>query len=72
MYSALRKVLAQNGISIYRLGKITGIWSQDLYNALNGKRELHPGWKKRIAEALNIDVESLFNEEGKDISDGTN
>lgn len=72
MYSTLKKVLAQKGISIYRLGKITGIWSQDLYNALNGKRELHPGWKKRIAEALNTDVESLFIEEGKDISDGTN
>lgn len=65
MYTKLKKTLAEQGITIYRLAKLSKISTQDLYTALKGKKPMYPNWKKRIAEALNTDVESLFNEEEK-------
>lgn len=62
MYRELKKILNDSDLSVYKLSKITGIASQDLYNALNGKKELYPGWKKRIATALNMDAAELFGE----------
>lgn len=61
MYEKLISVLNARGISRYKLSKITGIHHPNLYNALNGKMPLHPGWKKRIAEALELPEEDLFN-----------
>ncbi len=65
MYTKLKKTLAEQGITIYRLAKLSKISTQDLYTALKGKKPMYPNWKKRIAEALDTDVESLFNEEEK-------
>ena len=65
MYTKLKKTLAEQDITIYRLAKLSKISTQDLYTALKGKKPMYPNWKKRIAEALNTDVESLFNEEEK-------
>mgnify|MGYP002540017946 FL=1 len=65
MYTKLKKTLAEQGITIYRLAKLSKISTQDLYTALKGKKPMYPNWKKRIAEALNTNVESLFNEEEK-------
>ena len=65
MYTKLKKTLAEQGITIYRLAKLSKISTQDLYTALKGKKPMYPNWKKRIAEALHTDVESLFNEEEK-------
>ena len=65
MYTKLKKTLAEQGITIYRLAKLSKISTQDLYTALKGKKPMYPNWKKRIAEALYTDVESLFNEEEK-------
>ena len=65
MYTKLKKTLAEQDITIYRLAKLSKISTQDLYTALKGKKPMDPNWKKRTAEALNTDVESLFNEEEK-------
>lgn len=72
MYNNLRNTLKEKNITVYRLAKMSNISTQDLYTALNGKKPMYPNWKKRIAEALNTDVESLFNEEKKGGNDGTN
>lgn len=71
MYTKLKNTLQEQGITIYRLAKLSRISTQDLYTALKGKKPMFPNWKKRIAEALNTDIESLFNEEEKGGGDGT-
>ena len=70
MYTKLKKTLDVRNITIYRLAKMSKINTQDLYTALKGKKPLYPNWKKRIAEALDTDIDSLFNEEEKGGSDG--
>lgn len=65
MYTKLKKTLDVRNITIYRLAKMSKINTQDLYTALKGKKPLYPNWKKRIAEALDTDIDSLFNEEEK-------
>lgn len=65
MYTKLKKTLDVRNITIYRLAKMSKINTQDLYTALKGKKPLYPNWKKRIAEALDTDINSLFNEEEK-------
>lgn len=70
MYTRLKKTLDVRNITIYRLAKMSKINTQDLYTALKGKKPLYPNWKKRIADALGTDVDSLFNEEEKGGSDG--
>ena len=70
MYTKLKKTLDVRNITIYRLAKMSKINTQDLYTALKGKKPLYPNWKKRIADALDTDIDSLFNEEEKGGSDG--
>lgn len=70
MYAKLKKTLDVRNITIYRLAKMSKINTQDLYTALKGKKPLYPNWKKRIADALDTDIDSLFNEEEKGGSDG--
>ena len=66
-YIKLRNEMRRKDITVYRLAKMSKIASQDLYNALNGKKAMFPNWKKRIAEALETDVESLFEEENAEV-----
>lgn len=65
MYERLREVIAEKGITTNKLARMTNIASQDLYNAYSGKKRIYPNWKKRIAEALDVPEEELF-EEGSD------
>lgn len=64
MYEKLREVIAEKGITTNKLARMTNIASQDLYNAYSGKKRIYPNWKKRIAEALDVPEEELF-EEGR-------
>lgn len=61
-FSNLRQVLVERGITVYRLGKLTGISTSDLYSSLAGKRCMFPGWRRRIAQALNMSEIELFPE----------
>ena len=63
MYNKLKTVMAERHITGYALAKMTGITSSNIYRALNGKVEFFTGWKKRIADALNVPIDELFDEE---------
>lgn len=63
MYQILRARLNEKGITVYRLAQLTGIAAPDLYTALGGKKPLYPGWRRRIAEALEVPEEFLFSED---------
>lgn len=56
----LQEVLNERGISKLQLALKSEIAPSDLYLALNGKKPLYPGWKKRIAECLEMDESELF------------
>lgn len=66
MFTKLKKEMARQGISGYRLAKLTGISSPDIYRVLNGKIYLYSGWQKRIADALGCSVDELFPKGGGD------
>lgn len=63
MYETVRNRIIEKYGSINKLSKIIGMEPQDLYSAFNGKRPFFPKWKKRVAEALDMDVNELFPEE---------
>ena len=62
MYETLKAKLKEMGKTRHWLARTSGIYSPDLYSALEGKKPLYPGWKKRIAEALNASEDELFPE----------
>lgn len=70
MYTKLKEIMKKQGISVNRLSFMSMIASSDLHCAMNGKKPMYPNWKKRIADALGTDIDSLFNEEEKGGSDG--
>lgn len=72
MYQKLKTIMQEKNITTNKLAKLSSITPQDLYTALKGNKPLYPNWKKRIAEALNTDIESLFNEDEKGGSYGKN
>lgn len=49
-------------IPISSMLMLAGIQSGDFYLAVNGKRPFYAGWRKRIAEVLNMDESELFPE----------
>lgn len=66
MYEKIKsKVIAKYG-SINKLAKALGIESGDLYSAFAGTKPMFKGYKLKIAEALNEDVDKLFGEVTKD------
>ncbi len=65
MFGKLKEELALRNITRNKLAIMSNIVPSDLYAALLGRKPFYPGWKKRIAEALDMSVEELFpNEEG--------
>ena len=65
MYTKLKEIMTEQGVSANKLSFMSRIAASDLHCAMNGKQPMYPHWKQRIAEALNTNVESLFNEEEK-------
>lgn len=64
MNDTLKSAMKQKHISGYKLAQMTGISSPDVYQALNGTKPMFNGWKKRIADALEMTVDELFPEDG--------
>ena len=62
-YETLRDAIQAHDTNVRRIAIQAGIASQDLYQAINGKKPFYPGWRKRVAEALEMSVEELFREE---------
>lgn len=56
----------KKGWSKCELSRRTGIFAPDLVNIENGKRHVYPGWRKKIAEAMGLPEEYLFQEVGAD------
>lgn len=65
MFNTLKKLMDEEGMTGYKLAKITGISSPDIYRALSGKQQMFEGWKKRIAAAMGRTVEEVFPEDEK-------
>lgn len=63
MQTKLKTKLEELNITAYRLAKITGITTTDVYALKNGKKPAFEGWKKRISEALGIPINELFEED---------
>lgn len=62
-YTSLRDEMRRQGLSIRQLAIKSNITSQDLTQALNGKKPFYPGWRKRVSESLNKAEKDLFPEE---------
>lgn len=60
MYDTLKTAIAKKQTTIRKIGLKTGIAPQDLYHAINGKKPFYPGWRKRVANALDIPEAELF------------
>ena len=58
----LKEVKAAKGVSGLKLSQMTGISPGAISNIENGKIIAYPGWKQRIAEALEVPVEEIFPE----------
>ena len=63
MYEKLMREIESRGITRNKLAKMAGIASQSLYPALAGKSQMFPGWRKRIAEALDVPESVIFADE---------
>lgn len=63
MLEKLKKEIALRNITRNKLAIMSNIVPSDLYAALLGRKPFYPGWKKRIAEALDMSVEELFPDE---------
>lgn len=68
-YKKLREEMENQKISANKLSLKAMISPANFSQAINGKMPMFPGWRKRLAEALDIPQNELFPEEG-DESDG--
>ena len=58
----LRKERLKRGLTLVQMCQRTGIGSGDLSEIERGTRQAFPGWRKKIAEALELSEETLFQE----------
>lgn len=65
----LKKIRELKGLSQFELAKKADITPSDISRIENNKIFAYPGWRARLAEALDIPQNELFPEEG-DESDG--
>ncbi len=62
MYEKLLEEMKRRGITRNKLAKMSDITPSDLYSALNGERKFYDGWKKRVCDVLEMDIDELFEE----------
>lgn len=63
VYSKLLEQLEKRGISRLQLAHMARIAPSDMYLALSGKHPMFPQWRVRIADALGLSVDELFEED---------
>lgn len=56
----LRDERLRRGMSQNRLAAVSGIPQSDISAIENGRRTAGRGWKQRLADALDVQVESIF------------
>ncbi|MGE5633380.1 MAG: hypothetical protein ACM3TR_20135 [Caulobacteraceae bacterium] len=59
----------KKNISISTMLMLANVQSGDYYLAVNGKRPFYAGWRKRIAEVLNMDESELFPEYSSNVKE---
>lgn len=59
-HEKLKAAMKQKGVTVYQLAKETQIKPPGLYQAINGRIPFWPGWRKRVADALNMSETELF------------
>ena len=60
MGNNLKDIRSQQGLSQLDLAKLTNIAPTDISRIENGWIKPYSGWRKRLAEALNIKESELF------------
>lgn len=60
--SELKTIMQQKNISQRQLGIKTNIAPQDISQALNGKKEFFPSWRKRISAYFGMNEKDVFPE----------
>ncbi len=65
MKNRLRLLREKKGLSQLALSRMTGIAGNIISNIENEKLFFYLGWKKRIADALGIEISELDSEGGK-------
>jgi hypothetical protein len=58
----IHEVMLARKISQRKLSIMAGITSQDLNQALHGKKPFFPAWRKRVSTALDVPEDELFPE----------
>lgn len=58
----IREIRKAKGLSQWKLAQLTGIHPTNLYKVESGQLRLYPGWRQRIAEALGVREEDLYQE----------
>ena len=58
--NTLRTIREKKGISQLQLSYKTGISQTAISNIENGRVYPYPGWRKRIAKALNVPEKEIF------------
>jgi transcriptional regulator with XRE-family HTH domain len=62
-HERVREMAKAKGLSVRQLAIKAGIIPQALYGAINGRTEFWSGWKVKVADVLEVNVDDLFNEE---------
>ena len=68
--TTLRAERIKRGISQTRLCMLTGIAQSDISAIENGKKYAPPGWRQRLARALQLPIDVLFPEEAAQMNEG--
>ena len=63
LHNRLKEIRLRKEISQLKLSQISGIAPCVISNIERGRQYVFPGWKRRIASALNVSESELFPEE---------
>lgn len=56
----LKSARKSKGLSQFELAKLSNVTPSDISRLENNKIYAYPGWRKRIAKALGVEVEQIW------------
>jgi transcriptional regulator with XRE-family HTH domain len=56
----LKKIRTSKKLSQFDLAKLSNIAPSDISRIENGRIYAHPGWRKRLSEALEVPEDKIF------------
>jgi len=60
LYNRLRLAMALEGLSIMQLARLSKVSRMSIYHALNGNETMRVETAKKLADALEVNIEDLF------------